>query len=90
MKVLAKRVVVIIDEEGNEDTDLELRIIKNEYDEFVVMAFYFKRYIDESIYSCYESDMESAMGTTIAEADWHEANPDYIGNTEKFEIRCSA
>ena len=90
MKVLAKRVVVIIDEEGNEDTDLELRIIKNEDMEFVVIAFYFKRYIDESIYACYESDMESAMGTMIAEADWHEKNPDFIGNTEKFDIRCSA
>jgi len=90
MKVVAKRVIWIADEDGKEDTDLELRIIKNEDEEFVVMAFYFKRYVDESIYSCYESDMESAMGTMIAEADWHEANPDYIGNTEKFEIRCSA
>jgi len=90
MKVLSKRVVWIMDEDGNEDTDLELRIIKNEYEEFEIRAFYFGRYISDDVYSSYEDDLESAMGTMIAEADWHEANPDYIGNTEKFEIRCSA
>jgi len=89
MKVLAKRVVWIADEEGNEDTDLELRIIKNEYDEYVIKAFYFGRYISEDIYSGFESDFESAHHTMITEADWHEANPDMIGNTDKFDIRCS-
>ena len=89
MKVLAKRVVVIIDEDGNEDTDLQLRVVKNEYDEFVIKAFYFGRYISEDVYSGYESDLESAHHTMITEADWHEANPDMIGNTDKFDIRCS-
>tara|TARA_R100001443_G_scaffold114107_1_gene129613 strand:+ start:421 stop:693 length:273 start_codon:yes stop_codon:yes gene_type:complete len=90
MKVLAKRVVWIMDEEGREDTDLELRVFKNECDEYEIRAFFHKRYISDEVFSGYESDLESAIGTMIAEADWHEANPDYIGNTEKFEIRCSA
>jgi hypothetical protein len=89
MKVLAKRVVWIADEEGNEDTDLELRVVKNEDNEYVIKAFYFGRYISEDIYSAYEDDLESAMGTMVAEADWHEANPDKIGNTDKFLIRSA-
>ena len=93
MKVLAKRVVWITDEEGNEDTDLELRVVKlelrNEDEEFAIRAFYFGRYISEGIYSGYESDFESAMSTMIVEADWHEKNPDVIGDTDKFDIRCS-
>jgi hypothetical protein len=89
MKVLAKRVVCIVDAHDEWDTDLELRIIKNEYDEYVIKAFYFGRYISEDIYSGYESDFESAHHTMIAEADWHEMNPDVIGNTDKFDIRCS-
>jgi len=89
MKVLAKRVVWIADEEGNEDSDLELRVVKNEDEEFEIRAFYFGRYISEDIYSAYEDDLESAMGTMVAEADWHEANPDMIGDTDKFEIRSA-
>ena len=89
MEVLAKRVVWITDEEGNEDTDLELRIVKNEDEDYVIKAFYFGRYISENIYSGYESDFESAMSTMIVEADWHEKNPDVIGDTDKFDIRCS-
>ena len=88
MKVLAKRVVWIAGEEG-EDTDLELRVVKNEDNEYVIKAFYFGRYISEDIYSAYEDDLESAMGTMVAEADWHEKHPDVIGDTDKFEIRCS-
>ena len=90
MEVLAKRVVWIMDEDGNEDTDLELRIFKNDCEEFEIRAFYFGNYVSDDVYSSYEDDLESAIGTMIAEADWHEANPDYIGNTDKFEIRCSA
>ena len=89
MKVLAKRVVWIADEEGNDDTDLELRVIRNEEEEFEIRAFYFGRYVDEDIFSAYEDDLESAMGTMITEADWHEKHPDVIGDTDKFEIRCS-
>ena len=89
MKVLAKRVVWIADEEGNDDTDLELRVIRNEEEEFEIRAFYFGRYVDEDIFSAYENDLESAMGTMITEADWHEKHPDVIGDTDKFEIRSA-
>ena len=89
MKVLAKRIVWIMDEDGNEDTDLQLRVFKNEYEEFEVRAFYFGRYIKADYFSAYENDLQSAIGTMITEADWHEANPDYIGNTDKFDIRSN-
>ena len=91
MKVLSKRVVWIMDEDGNEDTDLELRVVRDEDDQYIVMAFYFGRYIDQDTYSYHAyDDLNDAMSTMVSQADWHEANPDYIGNTEKFEIRCSA
>jgi len=80
MKVLAKAKV---------DQDLELRIIKNEDEEFEIRAFFFGRYISDEYYSGYESDIESAIGTMKTEAEWHVANPDMIGDTDKFEIRCS-
>ena len=90
MKVLAKRVIWIADEEGNEDTDLELRVIKDEDDQYIIMAFYFGKYIDEDIYSYHAyDDKEDAMSTLIRESDYHEANPDKIGNTDKFLIRSA-
>ena len=87
-RVLAKRIVWIMDENGNEDTDLELRVFKNNFDEYEIRAFYFGRYIKSDYFSAYESDLESAISTMIAEADWHERNPDYIGEADKFDI-CS-
>ena len=90
MEVLAKRVVWIADEDGNEDTDLELRVIKDEDDQYVIMAYYFGKYINQNTYSYHAfDDLDEAMSTLITESDWHEANPDMIGNTDKFDIRCS-
>lgn len=92
MKVLAKRVVWIADEEGNEDTDLELHLIVKDVlgcDEYQIHANYFGRYISEGTYCYYTDNEEDGLGTLISQADWHEANPDLIGNTDKFDIRCS-
>jgi len=92
MKVLAKRVVWIADEEGNEDTDLELHLIVKDVlgcDEYQIHANYFGRYISEDTYCCYTDDEEDGRGTLISQADWHEANPDLIGSTDKFDICCS-
>ena len=89
MKVLAKQIVKIVDEEGIEDTDLELRVIKDEDDQYVIMAYYFGKYINQNTYSYHAyDDLDEAMSTLITESDWHEANPDMIGNTDKFDIRC--
>ena len=89
MKVLAKQIVKIVDEEGIEDTDLELRVIKDEDDQYVIMAYYFGKYINQNTYSYHAfDDHDEAMSTLITESDWHEANPDMIGNTDKFDIRC--
>ena len=88
-KVLARKPIEIVGEDGEIDNDLELRVIKNEYGEFEIRAFYFKRYIHEDIFSGYEDDLESAIGTMEAEAEYHLENPDYIGNTDKFDIRSA-
>ena len=88
MKVLAKRVVYIVAPHDKWDTDLELRVVENEDEEFTIRAFYFGRYISEDVFAGYETDFHSAKDTMIAEANWHEKNPDVIGDTDKFEIRC--
>tara|TARA_R110000803_G_scaffold188707_1_gene251170 strand:- start:392 stop:667 length:276 start_codon:yes stop_codon:yes gene_type:complete len=91
MKVLAKRVVWIASEEG-EDTDLELHLIVKDVlgsDEYQIHANYFGRYISEDTYCYYTDDEEDGLGTLISQTDWHEANPDMIGDTDKFEIRSA-
>ena len=88
MRVLAKRVVEIINDDGQVDNDLELRIFKNECDEYEIRAFFHKRYISDEWFSGYESDLESAIGTMNAEVEWHIANPDMIGSADKFDVQC--
>ena len=89
MRVLAKKVVEIINEDGQVDNDLELRVFKNDWDEYAIRAFYFGRYISDEVFSGYESDLESAIGTMNADVKWHIANPDKIGDADKNDIRCS-
>ena len=89
MRVLAKRVVEIINDDGQVDNDLELRIFKNECDEYEIRAFFHKRYISDEWFSGYESDLESTIGTMNAEVEWHIANPDMIGSADKFDVQCS-
>ena len=89
MKVLAKQTVNIVDETGNIDNDLQLRVFKNEYEEYEVRAFYFGRYIKADYFSAYETDLESAISTMETEVIWHIANPDYIGEADKFDIRSN-
>ena len=88
MKVLAKQTVNIVDETGIVDDDLQLRVFKNDFDEYEIRAFYFGRYIKSDYFSAYETDLESAISTMETEVIWHIANPDYIGDADKFDI-CS-
>ena len=74
---------------GKVDEALELRVFKNEDEEYEIRAFFYDRYISDEYFSNYETDLESAIGTMNAEVKWHIANPDFIGNTDKFDIRCS-
>ena len=89
MKVLAKQTVNIVDEEGNIDNDLQLRVFKNDDEEYEIRAFYFGRYIKSDYFSAYETDLESAISTMNAEVKYHVNNPDFIGNTDKFDIRSN-
>ena len=88
MKVLAKQTVNIVDEDGNIDNDLQLRVFKNDDEEYEIRAFYFGRYIKSDYFSAYETDLESAISTMNAEVKYHINNPDFIGNADKFDI-CS-
>ena len=89
MKVLAKQTVNIVDEEGNIDNDLQLRVFKNNDNEYEVRAFYFGRYISANWFSAYETDLESAISTMNAEVKYHVNNPDFIGDADKFDIRSN-
>tara|TARA_R100000656_G_scaffold3277_1_gene4993 strand:+ start:54 stop:296 length:243 start_codon:yes stop_codon:yes gene_type:complete len=80
MRVLAKARV---------DEALELRVFKNEDEEYEIRAFFYDRYVSDEFFSGYESDLESAIGTMEAEAKWHIANPDMIGSADKFDV-CSS
>ena len=88
-RVLAKQTVNILDEDGNIDDDLQLRVFKNDDDEYEIRAFYFGRYISANWFSAYETDLESAISTMNAEVKYHVNNPDFIGDADKFDIRSN-
>ena len=89
MEVLAKQTVNIVDEEGNIDNDLQLRVFKVENNQYEIRAFYFGRYISANWFSAYETDLESAISTMNAEVKYHVNNPDFIGDADKFAIRSN-
>ena len=89
MEVLAKQTVNIVDEEGNIDNDLQLRVFKVENNQYEIRAFYFGRYISANWFSAYETDLESAISTMNAEVKYHVNNPDFIGDADKFDIRSN-
>ena len=91
MKVMARQPIEIIGEDGEIDNDLELRVVRDDDDQYIVKAFYFGRYIHEDIYSYHAyDDMDDAISTMRGrETSYHLENPDYIGNTDKFDIRCA-
>jgi hypothetical protein len=88
-RVLTKQTVNIVDETGIVDDDLQLRVFKNNDDEYEIRAFYFGRYISANWFSAYETDLESAISTMETEVIWHIANPDFIGEADKFDIRSN-
>ena len=94
MEVMAKQAVDILCEEGQIDNDLELRVIRDDDGEYILKAFYFDRYINENTYSYHagnsDDDLEDAISTMRGrELEYHLENPDKIGDTDKFDIRCS-
>jgi len=87
-EVIAKQTVNIVDEEGNLDNDLEIRVFKT-YVDYEIRAFYFGRYILSDWFCVYENNLESAINTMKAAVKWHIANPDFIGEADKFDIRSN-
>ena len=91
MEVIAKQPIEIIGEDGEIDNDLELRVVKDDDDQYIVMAFYFGRYIHEDIYSYHAYDDKHDAISTMkgGELTYHLNHPDKIGDTDKFDIRCA-